>query len=233
MKKHARSCFQCVPPQQTETARKFLFYEEWLNDQSDEKLWDQCHYSGGFLGHAHSHCTLKRMILNFMPIQLWLYYFCNQLHKFGQYTWIAIRISMDEKYTNLSIGVPLKKSKQSWKYENKIRKPKVRGLFSVHGAFLRETGGIFSWRHFLLPRQPNGGRTHWKIGFTLWKMGFSIYFFRWKPKVQKKKTSTNRLLPEFVLKRWTECHVWIIKKRLQCFWHFQMAGFSIKRFKIK
>ena len=79
-----------------------------------DKVLDHCHYSGKFLGFAHSECNLKRRSIQFIPVVAHnlsnydLHHVCLHIHKFKPGCKIDIIPSTDEKYITLSVGVPIK-----------------------------------------------------------------------------------------------------------------------------
>ena len=83
-------------------------------DVEQDKVLDHCHYSGEFLGFAHSECNLKRRSIQFIPVVAHnlsnydLHHVCLHIHKFKPGCKIDIIPSTDEKYITLSIGVPVK-----------------------------------------------------------------------------------------------------------------------------
>ena len=72
---------------------------------------DHCHYSGKFLGYAHSQCNLKRRSINYTPViahnssNYDLHHLCKNLHEFDADCKIEIVPLTDEKYLALSVGV--------------------------------------------------------------------------------------------------------------------------------
>ena len=74
---------------------------------------DHCHYSGKFLGYAHSQCNLKRRSVNYTPGIAHkssnddLHYLCQNLDKFDSEYRIEIVPLTDENYITFSIGVEL------------------------------------------------------------------------------------------------------------------------------
>ena len=73
-------------------------------DEADVKVVDHCHYSGKFIGFAHSQCNIQRRSLNFTPIvahnlshyELHLLYIA--LHSCSPESLIKIILQTDEKY---------------------------------------------------------------------------------------------------------------------------------------
>ena len=82
--------------------------------EEEAKVLDHCHYSGKFLGLAHNECNLKRRTLNFIPIVAHnlsnydLNHSFKELHRFAKDCRINVIPQTSERYTSLSVGVPVR-----------------------------------------------------------------------------------------------------------------------------
>lgn len=96
---------------------------------NDEKVLDHCHYSGKFLGWAHSKCNLDRKTDTFVPIVAHnlsnydMHHLCRALHASDEKNILRIIPNTDEKYISLTLSVHIrtytrKDGKETSIYEN-------------------------------------------------------------------------------------------------------------------
>ena len=82
---------------------------EFVNDA--EKVIDHCHFTGSFIGFAHSECNLKRRTINFTPIvahnmmKYDMHHIVKALHSASQDTKINVIPTNDKKLIALNFGV--------------------------------------------------------------------------------------------------------------------------------
>ena len=113
-KKQTHRYYRGSPPVRPENVDKCWICEEEFLDTEDDKVLDHCHYSGDFLGFAHSNCNLKRQTINFIPVVAHnlsnydLHPLCRKLNEFDKNCKIQVIPSTDEKYISLSVGVPVR-----------------------------------------------------------------------------------------------------------------------------
>ncbi len=92
-----------------------LFSVCWICERpfnaDDEKVLDHCHYSGDFLGFAHSQCNVNRKVSNFVPVIAHnlsgydLHHICQYLSAIDKADRISVIPSTDETYISLNIAV--------------------------------------------------------------------------------------------------------------------------------
>ena len=66
-RKQSHRCFRGQPSVPKEYVNDCWICNK-LFEEDQEKVLDHCHYSGNFLGWAHSQCNLKRRSINFTPV---------------------------------------------------------------------------------------------------------------------------------------------------------------------
>ena len=76
-----------------------------------DKVLDHCHFTGKFLGYAHSKCNLEKKTVNYVPILVHnlsnydLQHICKNPTFFSNDSKVQVIPVTDEKYLSLSIGV--------------------------------------------------------------------------------------------------------------------------------
>ena len=111
-KQQFRNLTSCIRKQDNKKAVACWVCEENF-DEADVKVVDHCHYSGKFIGFAHSQCNIQRRSLNFTPIVAHnlshydLHLLCLALHSCSPESFIKIIPQTDEKYASLTLKVPV------------------------------------------------------------------------------------------------------------------------------